>query len=211
MQYKKEYLQKYLHHVIVDQLTAEYQQKGYVIVKDRFDAYQPDIAFTNNDETIVIEVVELNAGKLTPEKKERIHKLRDYARNHPRHQFLVALASPPKEKKWAIDDFDPLLLTYFTQEIPTELTQLSTHARVKKILNTNINTMSLTKQGILVIGEGLISVDLEFRSDSELNEYNKNLYENFSFDFELLMNYNNQHLLEITEVRKMKVDTSVYD
>ena len=71
--------------------------------------------------------------------------------------------------------------------------------------------MSMTKQGVLVIGEGVISVDLEFRSDSEKNIYNKNLYEHFLFEFELLMNYNNQHVLGISEVRKMNVDTSVYD
>ncbi len=211
MQIKKEYLQKYLQHIAIDQLTAEYQQKGYVVLNERFGSYQPDIAFTNHDETIVVELIELNAGKLTEEKKERIHKLRDYVRNHPRHQFLIMLTKPPKEKKVLIDSFESILLAYFTKEVPTELTQLSTYARVKKILSTNIDTISVEPQGVLVIGDGVMSVDLEFRSDSEKNDYNKNLYEHFLFEFELLMNYNNQHLLEISEVRKMTVDTSVYD
>jgi hypothetical protein len=211
MQIEKQYLQKYLQHIAIDQLTAEYQKKGYVVLKEPLDSYQPDVAFTNHYETIVIEVVEGKAGKLTAEKKDRIDKLRNYVQNHAHHKFLIVLATPPKDKKLEIDGFDSMLLTYFAKEIPDELTQISTYARVKKILSTNIDTMSMTKQGVLVIGEGVISVDLEFRSDTEKNDYNKNLYEHFLFEFELLMNYNNQHVLEISEVRKMNVDISVYD
>jgi hypothetical protein len=212
MQIEKQYLQKYLQHIAVDQLTAEYQQKGYVVLKDPLDSYQPDVAFTNHSETIVIEVVVLNAGKLTAEKKNKMDKLHNYVQNHARHKFLIVLATPPKDKKLEIAGFDSMLLAHFTKEIPNELTQLSTFARVKKILSTNIDTISVAEEGVLVIGQGVISVDLEFRTDAELNEgYKKHLYDHFSFDFELLMNYNNQHLLEISEVRKMKVDTSVYD
>jgi REase_AHJR-like len=211
MQIEKQYLQKYLQHIAIDQLTAQYQQKGYVVLKEPLDSYQPDVAFKNDYETIVIEVVEGKAGKLTAEKKERIDKLHNYVQNHAHHKFLIVLATPPKDKKLEIDGFDSMLLTYFMKKIPAELIQLSTYARVKKILSTNIDTISVAKQGVLVIGEGVISVDLEFRSDAEQNVYNKHLYEHFLFDFELLMNYNSQHLLEISEVRKMKVDTSVYD
>jgi hypothetical protein len=211
MHIEKQYLQKYLQHIAIDQLTAEYQRKGYVVLKEPLDSYQPDVAFTNHYETIVIEVVEGKAGKLTAEKKNKMDKLHDYVRNHAHHKFLIVLATTPKDKKWEIDGFDTMLLTYFTKEIPKELTQLSTHARVKRILSTNVDSISVAQQGVLVSGEGVLSVDLEFRSDSEKSDYNKNLYEHFLFEFELLMNYNNQHLLEISEVRKIKVDTSVYD
>ena len=53
MEIKKQYLQKYLHDIAVDQIAEEYQQKGYSITKEEQvgKKYRADLIARKNDET----------------------------------------------------------------------------------------------------------------------------------------------------------------
>lgn len=202
MQVKKQYFQKYLSSMAIEQLTDEYQEKGYVVSKQQLGAYEPDLLLTKNQETIVIEI---ETGQWAADKKERILQLSDYVRNRPNYKMLLVFATPPKPKNLGIEAIDDLILTVFSKEMPSELRDLATNTRIEEIESIAINTINVKNDKILVSGDGIVCVELHF--DKGTNDKLEQ-YERFPFEFELILNYNDT--LKVTKVSKLKVDTSSF-
>jgi len=209
MEIKKKFLDKYLHNIAIEQIAEEYLQKGYEVSKEnQIGKYQADIIAKKGDETIVIEI---KSGKMTPDKKETITQLGNYIHTQSNYKFIVVIATPPKEKKLEIINIDELLSSYFIEEFPEELNELSTHTMMDEISDIDIDEIRIDGKSIFIKGDGVVSVELQYGSDSDQTSGDGNeTSDNFPFEFELTLEYDKNHKLKITDVDKLIVDTSSF-
>jgi Holliday junction resolvase len=212
MEIKKEYLQKYIHSVAIDQLADEYRSKGYKVLKEELvGKYKADMIAVKGDETLVFEV---KAGKLTPEKKAAIRGLADYIRDKGNYKFLVVLATPPREKKLEVANIEELLFQYVIDNMPYELDELSTHSRPEQIDDVEIDEINVNKDGsILVKGNAVISLELQFGSDSDQHSgMGHKMYDSFPLSFEISLEFddNKGYIISSMLEPTIKVDTSSY-
>lgn len=209
MEIRKKYLGKYLHDIAIEQIAEDYLQKGYTVTKEeKLGKFQADlIVRKGNDQT----VIEVKAGKMTPDRKKRISEIADYIRNLGGYKFLVVVATPPKEKRLEIEDIEILITNYIHTDLPSELDELSTHTRPDEVYDVDIDEINISGENIFVKGDGVIGVELQFGSDGDQDKGNgfKN-YDKFPFDFEITLAYNSKKELEIIDVDKLDIDTSSY-
>lgn len=209
MEIKKKYLVKYLHDIAIEQIAEDYIQKGYQVSKEeRLGKFQADLVARKGEDQIVIEV---KAGKMTPDRKLKIAGIADYIRSLGNYKFLVVVATPPKEKKLEIDDIETLITNYIYSDSPSELDELSTHTRLAEVFDIDIDEIKISGENIFVKGDGVVSVELQFGSDGDQEKGDGfKSYDNFPFDFEITLAYNSKKELEIIKVDKFDVDTSSY-
>jgi len=209
MEIKKKYFEKYLHDIAIEQIAEEYVQKGYAVSKEeRLGKYQADLIAKKGDETVVIEV---NSGKMTPDKKEAIRQLGNYVREQGNYKFLVAIATPPREKRLEVADIEDLLIQELNEHLPGELDELSTHTRIEEVRDIDIDEINIEGKSIFVKGDGIVTVELQHGSDSDHNNGDRHKTEDsFPFDFELTLQYNDKNKLEVSRINNLEVDTSSY-
>ena len=209
MEIKKHYLQKYLHNIALEQIAEEYEQKGYKVSKEeRIGKYQADITARKENETIVIEI---KSGKMTTEKKETIAGIGNYVREQTNFKFLVVIATPPKEKKLEIGEIEDLLTQFMKIDLPFELDELSTHTRLEEVTDVDIDEINIEGKSIFVKGGGVVSVELQFGSDRDQTRKDGNrTNENFPFNYEITLEYNETNELQIADVGRLEVDTSSF-
>lgn len=209
MEIKKQYLQKYLHRIAIEQIVDEYRQKGYkVSEEERIGKYQADIVARKNDETIVIEV---KSGKMTPKKKEAITGIGNYVRSQGNYKFFVVIATPSREKKLEIVNIENMLTQIMLEELPDELDELSTHTTLDEVSDIDLDEIIIDGKSIFVKGNGVVSVELQMGSDGDQKRgdgFKSN--DNFPFDFNITLEYNDKNELHIIEIDTLKVDTSSF-
>ena len=209
MEIKKKYLGKYLHDIAIEQIAEDYIQKGYEVNKEeKLGKFQADIVARKGDDQIVIEV---KAGKMTPDRKQKIAGIADYVRGLGNYKFLIVIATPPKEKKLEIEDVEILITNYIHNDLPSDLDELSSHTRPDEVFDIDIDEINISGENIFVKGDGVVSIELQFGSDGDQDKGDGlKLYDNFPFDFEITLAYNSKRKLEIIEVDRFDVDTSAY-
>jgi Holliday junction resolvase len=209
MEIKRKYLQKYLHSIATEQLVAEYREKEYVVSTDeKIGKYEADIVARKGQETIVIEI---KVGRLTQQKKESIAGIADYVKAQGNYKFLIVVATAPKEKKIEVSDIEQILSDYFFNEMPEELDELSTHTRLEDVADVEIDEILIDGKEIFVKGSGVFNIEIQFGSDSDQNNdlgYKSN--DTIPFEFDIVVEFNDNGELEVIEVNDLIVDTSSY-
>lgn len=210
MEIKNKFLQKYLHLIAIDQIADEYKSKGYEILKEEmFEDFQVDLVAKKQEEIIFIEVKTKN---LSREKKQSIIKIGNYVRQRKNFKFLVIIATPPKEKKLSIDNIENELFNWFSDDIPDELSSLATHISIDEIIDIDIDEINISDRYIFVKGDGVVKVLLQYGSHGDqLRDDGVKLYDSFSFDFDITMEYLKNDGFKIIEVNNLDVDTSSFD
>jgi hypothetical protein len=209
MEIKKQFLQKYLHSIAIDQIADEYSTKGYKILKEeRIGDFQADLVAKKQDETIIIEV---KTQKLSREKKQAIIKIGDFVRQHKNFKFLVIIATPPKEKKLSIDNIENELLNSFMDSMPDELDMLSTHTTIEEITDVDIDEINIDNQYVFVKGAGVVNVLLQYGSDGDQDRDDGfKTYDSYSFNFDVTMEYIKNKGFEIIELNDIDINTSSF-
>ena len=209
MEIKKKYYSKYLHTIAIEQIAEEYIQRGFNITKEeKIGKYSADIIARKENEQIVIEV---KTGHFTPERRKDLANLADYIRSLGGYKFIVAIATPPKEKKLEIDNLEQLLTMEMLFDMPSELDELSTHTRPEEVVDVDIDEILIQESFILVKGTGTVIVELQFGSDSDQNDdMGLNSKDKFPFEFEVTLVYKDNKKLVIENVEKFEIDTSSY-
>jgi len=104
---------------------------------------------------------------------------------------------------------------YIHQNLPSELDKLSIHTRPDEVFDIDIDDISISGENIFVKGDGVISVEMQFRSDRDQgDEDGLKTFDKFPFDFEVTLTYKSKQdkkELEIIKVEKLDIDTSSYD
>lgn len=206
MEIKREYLQKYLHNIAVDQLMADYQSKGYqVSVQEKIGNHRPDLVARKGDEVVVVEI---KSGKLTADKRKQLSDMGDYVRTHQNYKFLVVLATPPKPKAIDIPNLEHLLLEHLVNNFPDDLNRLSSHTRIKDVLEATVDEVTVAEDGgIIAKGTGTLEVELQYGSANDDGSVSEDV---FPFDFEVTLQYNQNQELILVDAETIDVDTSSF-
>lgn len=209
MEIKTKYFEKYMYDIAVEQLIEDYLNKGYTVNKNfKVGNHQADIVAQKGEEVIVIEV---KSGRMTPSKKETIAKLGNFVRSKENYKFLVAVATPPKEKRLDIANLESLLIREMTENFPSELEGLSTTTSIEDVNDIDIDEIEINGKSIYVKGDAVVSVELQYGSDGDQkNDDGYKTTDSFPFTFEITLKHNGQEELEIFEVDKLAVDTSTF-
>jgi Holliday junction resolvase len=200
---KEKYLGKYMHEIAIDQIADEYLQKGYEITKEEnLGDFRADLIARKGDEQIVIEV---KTGKLSSLRKQELAGLANYVRSKNGYKFLVAVATPPQNKKIDIEGLEQMITNYIHSDLPSELDELSTHTRLDEVTDVNIDKIQISENSFFIEGEGVISVELQFGSDVDQDNSNGfKSYDNFPFKFAMKLILDNNFQFEIEEVIDLK-------
>lgn len=207
MNIKPQYQQRYLHDMAIDQLVADYQEKGYQVDREKkIGDYQADLVATKGDEVIVFEV---KTGTMNPQMQNRLAQIGDYVRNRKNHKFLVLIATPPKRKKIEVPDLDQLLFDHLVDHFPDNLVELSSHTRITDVNGAIVDELTVQEDGrLLVKGSAEIEVELNYGSGDEADASE----DYFPFTFELILQYTSERALVVDEEKLIEVDTtSFYD
>lgn len=206
MEIKREYLQKYLHNIAIDQLMADYQSKGYQTSKrDKIGNYYPDLVARKGDEVVVIEV---KTGNLTPDKRKQVAAIGDYVRTHQNYKFLVVLATPPKPKAIDIPNLEHLLFTYLIDNFPDDLYRLSSYTRITDVPDVTVDEVTVAEDGgIVAKGTATVEVELQYGSANDDGAVTEDV---FPFDFEVTLKYNQNQELVLVDAEIIEVDTSSF-
>lgn len=206
MEIKREYLQKYIHNIAIDQLMADYQSKGYqVSVREKIGNYHPDLVARKGDEVVVVEI---KAGKLTPDKRRQLSDIGDFVRTHQNYKFLVVLATPPKPKAIDIPNLEHLLFEHLIDNFPDDLDSLSSHTRITDVPDTTVDEVTVAEDGsIIAKGNGTVEVELEYGSANDDRAVTEDV---FPFNFEVTLQYNQNQELVLVNAKTIEIDTSSF-
>ncbi|WP_020603383.1 hypothetical protein [Spirosoma spitsbergense] len=205
MEIRQQYLQRYLHDIAIDQLMADYEAKGYTVLKEeKVGKYKADLVAKKEDEVVVVEV---KTGRMTPQKRQQVADIGDYVRTHKNYKFLVVLATPPKPKKIDIPNLDLLLFHYLLNHLPDSLNALSPQTRITDVVDTAANEVTVGRDGSMVVkGMGTVEVQLQYGSgDDESISHDA-----FPFDFDIVLKYNQKQELIIEDTHTIDVDISSF-
>jgi len=209
MEIKERYLSKYFHDMAKEQLYDEFTEKGYVVHKNKpIGSYEADLIAEKDNERIVIEI---KSGRMTHDRKKRLADLANYVRSQEDYRFIVVVPTRPQKKHLEIENIEQLLLTDIIHNLPNELDQLSTHTRPDEVYEVDIDEVKIEEDYISVKGDGMISVDLNYGSDSDdlaANGYATS--DCFPFNFTARLNFNPTTKNFEIEDTKVEVDTSSF-
>ncbi len=209
MEIKRQYLQKYLHKIAMEQVISEYTEKGYdVKTKEKIGNFEADIIARKNSETLIIEI---KTGRLSNQRKEKISGIADYIRTQENYKLIIIVATPPKEKKLEITEIEQLLSDYFLDNTPDDLDTLSTHTRLECVSDVDIDEISIEGKYIAAKGSGAFEVELQFGSDSDQNnDLGHKTGDSIPFYFDILLEYNDFKKLIVSEITTLKIDINSY-
>jgi hypothetical protein len=209
MEIKEKYLNRYFHDIAMEQLYDEYSQMGYIVHKNhRIGSYEADIIAEKDNEKIVIEI---KSGRMTPDKKQRLADLANYVRSQGDYKFMVVVPTPPQKKQLEVENIEQLLLTDLIHNLPNELDQLSTHTSPDEVYEVDIDEIKIDEDSIFIKGDGTISVNLDYGSDSDdLIADGYAASDSFPFSFTAKLTYDERTKKFEIEDADINVDTSSF-
>ncbi|MFC1478058.1 hypothetical protein ACFL57_01205 [Candidatus Margulisiibacteriota bacterium] len=209
MEIKPHFLQKYLHDIAIDQIAEEYKQQGYRVSREvRIGKYCADLIAIKGKETIVVEI---KTGKMSPKKRKAIAGLSDYVQRQGGYKFLLAVATPPREKYIDILGINLLFGAFMIDNFPDELDQLSTHTRIEEVSDIDIDEIVIDDGLLKIKGDGVVSVSLQYGSDSDQDrDMGCTSQDSFPFSFKATLRFDGAGELIIDEVASIEVDNSSF-
>jgi hypothetical protein len=186
MKVSKEYLRRYMPEMILDQISEDYDSRGYEVKRNALlDGLKVDLVAKKNGETILVEV----KSDQRPLSKDTISQLNSYAKAHAGHKVLIAVASPPERKSIEITNIEGLLSEFVQKNPPQELTQLSTHIFFEPVSDVEISDIKISSpEEISITGTATLNARLQFGSGSDLDSGDGHESEDsFNISFNLLL------------------------
>lgn len=197
-------VERYLELTKIEEIASEMIKKGYNISKDHKIAnLSYDLFAEKNGEKIFIEV---KSGKALQNYREQIKQMASTAKKIENAAFKLVVVNPPRTKSIEIENIENILYECFIENLPNELDQLSTHTLVDDISDVEITDIRINSEGIVVSGEGLVVVNLQYGSRSDQEAENDSYYETFPFEFKVLLSLE----LNLLECKSLSVDTSSF-
>ncbi len=192
MKLSKEYVSRYMPEMILDQVSEDYEQKGYYVERDfkLEENIKVDLVARKNDEVILVEVKAANR----PISKIYIERLNAYVKSHPGYKLVIAVASPPERKKIEIENIDDIIFRYLIANPPSELSEHANHISFNYVSEVEISDLKVSSNDeISVSGAAMVGVHLQYGSESDVrNDDGQEADDNFEIKFHLALHYSDQ-------------------
>lgn len=186
MKIRDEILRKHLVQAAIEQISSEYDSKGYAVKNNiKIDGLFIDLLVENEKEKIIFE---FKSGLWDNEKREIVKSLRNKVVHELNAQFKLILVNLPEKNEIEVEGFEELLFEKLPEYFVDELSQLSTHTSLEEIADLNYSYVLINEEGINLVGNAIMSLELQFGSNSDLKRDDGFIsYESmyFSFNVEL--------------------------
>jgi hypothetical protein len=193
---------EYLEAAKIEEVASQYRERGYevkVSPTELRSAY--DLVATRGDQRIAIEV---KARSNLRENAAQIKRLREQALEQGFDEFRLVVVNPPREVSVEIEGLGRLILEYLLNNVPQNLDQLSSRTLISGVNNVEIRSIEVTAEGIRVVADGTVDVELDASTEQELDGLG------WSTDFPISFDLGLDHQLRISRVNELEVDTSSF-
>ena len=192
---------QYLEASKIEEIASQLEGEGYeVIIHPTGPDAGYDLIAKKNDKKLAIEV---KASDELRKSAQSIKDLRERAIAGGYDEFRLVVVTPPREVTVIIEGLEIELYCYLDQNTPDELIGRwippIKFSDVTNVSNLEIDFIKLTKEGTHIIGSGVVKVEMD-ADEPHTNSF----YAEFPFTFDVKLNHN----VQITDVYKLKVDTS---
>lgn len=166
---------KSIYNVASDKIKRELKKEGFEIISGYDSKF--DIFAQKGEEK---RIYELKLGKNRIQTKQFI-KLQEKAKELNAKLFIVYLEIP-KSKDIYFDGLEDIIYDDLSEDMPSEIDEISTHSSLECIDNIEINEINFSKGKCQVAGTGTVFVYLQFGSNSDVRSDN-GLYDSKEMDF----------------------------
>jgi len=198
-------LLRHLHEAAVEQLCRDLKSQGYsVTTEESFGRYRADVTARLGQETTVYEV---KVGVLPADAIERIASIKEGIDKIGGIRFKLILVNEPGKKTISVEEIEATLQSHIEDDPPDELIGLASHQYIEEVSDVDISEIEVSKDGLIVKGDGMLTVKLQYGSDSDVrNDDGMIGNDTLPFEFECLLN----HDLSIEDMKRLRIDTSSY-
>jgi hypothetical protein len=211
MQLKRTNDEKLFKDIAIRQIADDYKAQGYTVFNERIGKYLPDLVVKKGFDRIVIEVV---TGEPTKEKLQKLQEIRNYIAHHSGdlYKFNVVVTNPPKYRSIEILGIDLALSNYFSSISIPDFDEVAKNYEIRNVHNIDIKDVIFDRGKILATGHGLISLSLEYGSNSDIRKGDGlQMSQDFPFDFKAQFKYDQKkEELVLEDIRHLKFDTSSF-
>ena len=190
-------LNEYLEAAKVAELAEQLRAGGYEVALDsRVDDVVLDLVARKDRHVIAYEVKATDTLRGT---EHQLQCIREIVRRHG-YEFRLVLVTPPHRVDVEIADFEQSLADYITNDMPSELNQISRHTVIEGIVDAEFDRVVIGHDTIEVAGSASIEVELQYDDEGDVD---------FSTTFPLTFTATMDHDLSIT-VATVRVDTEKF-
>jgi len=204
MRIKREILLKHFTDASIEQITADYQEAGYEVVREhRLGDFVADLVATKGDELIVFQ---FKSKHWEPARIEWARRLRNYVVHQLGASLRLVLVTPPGELLVEIEDLEQLLLDLVSDEASL-YDELATHVHPDEVSDVEFGRIAIRKDGIELLGFAVVSLKLQYGSDGDLKRGDGlRSSESFPLSFNILLSPR----LDVKEVLSLELDIKDY-
>lgn len=184
-----------LEYLKLREVASQLRAEGYEVIETSDEGF--DLVATKENKKLAVEV---KASSQLLDSAESIRKLRKLALKHGYDEFRLIIVNPPREVTVSIEGLEEKLGTFLGENLPDELDELSSHTIIEAVNDINIESIRVTTEGVQVIGNGVVDVELNYGNNSEGVSSNWS----FPFGFDVTLD----HELEVSSNAKIHPDTS---
>ncbi len=204
MEIRKDILLKYLEQAAIEQIATEYKEKGFEVTKPTLD-FGADLIAKKGNETIVFQI---KAGKWDSRKRQDVKATRNRAVHELGAKFNVVFVNLPEEPEIEVEELEILFLELLPEHLLDEFSRLATHFWAEDVSDISFESIIVKKESIDIKGTGIITLDLQYGSDSDYKEGDGLRFtQSHPFHFYLALD----HKLKVKEVYEVELDLSEDD
>jgi len=194
-------LQKYLHSIAIDQLTEDYEAKGYEVFEDYSvsNEFTTDLFARKNGSGIIVGI---KSGRFNEFERKRWRSISQFAKDN-NYQFKLVIAGLPTKTEVHFPHAEAALDSYFKDDELRQIAEIAEKITYQRIDFVEITELHFREIGdIQILGHGDIEVELDFGDEISPDV--------FPFKFDIALAYNGDNQLKVKEIHKMEFDTYDY-
>lgn len=201
MEISAEILRRHLADATVEQLAADYRQRGYDVVAGGNGANPGvDLVVQRGREKIYFQ---LKSSPGSPGDKEHLKAVRRHVAKEPNAQLRLVLVRPPDQPSIEIQDFERLLFELCLERMDRlAVSELAAVVVPQEVTDVDFDLVEVTRNGIEVRGSALAGFDLEYGGGGD----GVTTCDSYPLSFHLRLS----HALEVVEVEEFSTDISSF-
>lgn len=195
-------LRRHLADAAVEQLSADYQLRGYRVVGRNSGAESgADLVMARGEETIYFQV---KSGSDSTEEKEQLKRVRRLVATQPNARFRLVLVRAPDQPSIEIQGFENLLYELCLDRMDDlAVSELASRVMPREVTDVDFDLVEVTRDGIEVQGTALAEFEMEYGGSGDDGV---STYDSYPLEFHLRLS----HDLEVQEVQGLRTDVSSF-
>lgn len=198
MQIRSDIMRRHLEQAAIEQLTAEYRDKGYAVVPaPENGGGDADLVMRRGDESIYFE---LSSQPPSLERRARLTRVHRHVRSRKNARLQLVIVRRPEPPEIDIEEFESRLLRLCAERADVlGFAATGYSARPKRVTDVRFDAIKVKRGGIGVVGVAAGRFELACEGSCAFTDW-------FTLHFHLTLD----HDLEIALVESLSADVSGY-